>query len=250
MRSPPPAHDPGPTRRPPRLFVELLCQGTVTLSTGQAHYLTHVLRLGQGAPLVLFDAAGGEADAVLLRARGATLEVEVEAAVTRARGWDLTVALAVPKGERADWAVEKLTEVGVARILWLLSERSVVKPERFGARQARLQRIAAAAASQSGRVGLPEIVGPMRFEEFLTLSAEHRLIADMSGEPMQSWLSTPSPRVVLLGIGPEGGFAAVELEAAERAAFHRCRLGANTLRIETAAVVGAAMILGQTGRPA
>ena len=233
-----------PHGRPARLAVDVLAQGELELTRDQAHYLSHVLRLCPLDPVILFDAVGREAMAKILKLDRQAALVEVAAATTRsAPVCKLTVGLAVPKGERADWVVEKLTEVGVTHIVWLACERSVALPAQAGTRDDRWQRIARAAAGQSERVGWPEVTGPISVSQFLTLDAERRLIADKSGEPVGSWRQHVLPRSVLLGVGPEGGFAKVELEALTAARFERLCLGPNVLRIETAAVVGAAMIL-------
>jgi len=169
------------------------------------------------------------------------------------------VALAAPKGARADWAVEKLTELGVARILWLECERSVVKPR--AGRLERWRRIAASAAQQCGRADLPEIEGPLALEDVLERAAVGlKLIAqrgeggDLNRENADRLRPRGSPpdsaRGVLL-IGPEGGFTRHELESAKKAGYTSISLGIWTLRSETAAVAGAAALLGafESGAP-
>ena len=234
--------------RRPRIAVNEVVVGGLALDREQAHYLSRVLRLGAGDIATLFDARGREAEATItqLTREGAAAEV-VTVRTRPTLACSLTVALATPKGERADWAIEKLTEVGVDRILWLVTERSVMKPDPVGARTERWTRLARAAASQSERVGWPQIQGPIPFDQFLTLDSEHRLIADRSGEPLESWVPHTHPRSALLGIGPEGGFTTAELEASARAGFVPVSLSPNILRVETAAIIGAAMILGHGG---
>jgi 16S rRNA (uracil1498-N3)-methyltransferase len=241
-RNQPPRVETAPVLRPPRLAVRAVAVGPLTLDLDQAHYLSRVLRLRVGHQIAVFDAAGCEGLATIQTLDRGSALVEVRALETRPTPLcAVTVALAAPKGERADWVVEKLTEVGVTGILWLTTERAVVRADGESRRTERWLRIAQAAAAQSERVGWPTIAGPIPFERFLTLSAERRLIADRSGESLQSWAQ---PRSALLGIGPEGGFTATELEAVARAGFMRTRLSANILRVETAAIVGASMILG------
>ena len=228
----------------PRFAVDALGVGGITLRGDSAHHLSHVLRLGHGAAVLLFDRNGHEALARIARVGRDEVEAQVTSVIRRpALPLAVTVALPAPRGERADWVVEKLTEVGVSRILWLLSERSVTKPDPRGGRPARWERIARAAAAQSERVGWPVVEGPISFAVFLTSGDERRLIADQSGEWMGAQGSMAAGRSVTLGIGPEGGFSARELAAATAAGFFCVRLSPNILRVETAAVVGAAMLL-------
>ncbi len=228
-----------------RLAVPTVTGSTLTLGPEQSHYVTHVLRLSVGQALTVFDAAGLEARAhvTVVTHTGVCLELEASSA-RPPPAVCLSMGLAIPKGERSDWAVEKLTELGVARIAWLHCERSVVRTEAAGQRHERWARVATAAAQQSRRVGLPELVGPMSLKEFLTFTADHRLLGDAAGEPLLPWVVEHRPRSLLLAIGPEGGFTAAELQDAEARDVARVSLNLNILRVETAAVTAAAMALG------
>jgi 16S rRNA (uracil1498-N3)-methyltransferase len=144
---------------------------------------------------------------------------------------DITVAVAPPKGDRLDWLVQKVTEVGVTRVVLLEAERSVVRwdPERGARHVERLTRIAAEAAMQSRRVWLVDVCGPVPAAEVLVSTA----------------VAEPGGRAVGVGdrsiaVGPEGGWSADELALAA----DRVSLGDHVLRVETAAVVAATLMVG------
>jgi len=135
----------------------------------------------------------------------------------------LEVAVAIPKGDRLDWLVQKVTELGADRILLLHADNSVVrwKPERASKQLSRLQRIADEACRQSRRVRLLEVEGPVDARTVLP----SYVVAEPGGRSL-----TASDNLV--AVGPEGGWSAAEVEMAR----DRVNLGPNILRTETAAV--------------
>jgi 16S rRNA (uracil1498-N3)-methyltransferase len=228
-------------RRPPRLAVDTLEPGELLLDSERAHYVRNVLRLKREQQLVLFDGHHRQANAVITATGRGQLCLEVGPIEQLASlSCALTVGLPPPRGERADWAVEKLTEVGVARIVWLTTARGL---RRHGDRTERWLRVAAAAAAQSRRASLPELTGPIPFAELLEHEAEARWIGDGAGTPLTE-MAAQAPASALLAVGPEGGFTDDELASAERVGYQRVSLGPLILRVETAAVVGAGIILG------
>ncbi len=228
-----------------RLWLERLARGPLSLGGASAHYLRDVLRLGPGDELTLLGGDGHRATAVVraVSADAVLLEVgELEAAP--ASGLELTVALPAPKGERADWAVEKLTELGVTRIAWITTERSIVVPNPAGQRASRWQRLAEAAAKQAGRARTPAIVGPHDLDETLRWAAETRYIGSRGGIPLVHELAVSAPGAsAILLVGPEGGFTEAELSRARASGYIGVGLGLHTLRMETAAIAGAAILL-------
>jgi 16S rRNA (uracil1498-N3)-methyltransferase len=201
--------------------------GVPALDDGDRHHLERVLRLRAGEEITVSDGAGGR-----LRCRfGPALEplAEVEQ-VPRPRP-EVTVAFAVVMGQRPEWAVQKLTEIGVDRIIPLLTARSVVRwpPGEAGGQLARLRRVAREAAMQSRRVWLPTVAGVTPFEE-VAAEAGATLAHPGGGPPA---LAHP---VVL--IGPEGGWDASELAAAPAPVG----LGPSVLRTETAALVAGTLL--------
>jgi 16S rRNA (uracil1498-N3)-methyltransferase len=230
---------------PRRFFVPgPLKIGAVRLEEAEAHHLIHVLRIGAGQSVTLFDGRGTEARAEV---RGTT-EGEVELnvgelhAVNTESDIDLTLAAAVPKGGRFDWLIEKATELGVRRLVPLATHRSVVNPGET--KLEKMRRTIVEASKQCGRSRLMELASPMSWPDFVEheLSAGQCWVVDPAGEPFQtSAISAAGP--VVVAIGPEGGFTDDELEVAARAGAGLVSLGPRILRIETAALAVAALVI-------
>ncbi len=177
--------------------------GVPELLDADRHHLQHVLRLRPGEVVLASDGRGGW---VLCRwSPGKALEVAGPAARTARPGPPLTVALAVPKGERADWAVQKLTEVGVDRIVPLVTRRSVVRwpPERAARQVERWRAIARSASGQSRRLWLPEVEAPSTLGELLAAAGVRS--PEGAGVAATGW-SEP----------PEGGSGAIFAEEPDR----------------------------------
>ncbi len=205
-----------------------------------SHHLVRVLRLGVGDRFLAFDGSGveGLAEIVDLKSgvRARLLEsrypaVEADTAVT--------LFLALVKGERFDWAVEKATELGVARLVPMATERTEVRVP-GEERQGRWQRLATAAAAQSGRVRVPQVAPPLSF--FRALGEAARLERAVLLTPGGAPLTGPWGATLALLVGPEGGFSEVELAAAASAGLATAGLGPRTLRVETAALAALARI--------
>lgn len=187
-----------------------------------------MLRLRPGDPLTVSDGAGGR----LACRFGPALEPVGEVETVARAGPQVTVAFAVVKGQRPEWAVQKLTEIGVDRIVPLLSARSVVRwpPGEAGTQVARLRRVAREASMQSRRVWLPVVDTVTPFQ---VLAGEPgAAIAHPGGGP-------PSLDRPVVLIGPEGGWEEAELAAA---GAERVGLGPSVLRTETAAVVAGTLL--------
>ena len=175
---------------------------------------------------------------------GLTVEIRSCGVVDRESACELTIAVALPKGDRQKWLIEKCTELGVRRILLLDVERSVARPEPQVVE--RLERQVIEASKQCRRNFLMEITPPYRWPEFLeycrTLSDTERWLAHPGGAPISSLSTSCAPRM-LAAIGPEGGFTEQEASAACDAGFQALSLGKRILRIETAAVAIAALAI-------
>jgi 16S rRNA (uracil1498-N3)-methyltransferase len=197
------------------------------LSDAAAHHLLRVLRVGEHEPVTVTDGHGRwrtchiEGDAV--RASG-----DVMVAV---RHSPRTIAVAIPKHDRPEWLVQKATELGIGRIVFLHAERSVVvwRADRAARHIDRLVRIASEALMQSRQVWLPEIVGPVAAAEVLPGG----VAAEPGGRRVRS-----TDR--LIAIGPEGGWTPGELALAQ----DRVGLGEAVLRVETAALVACVELCG------
>jgi 16S rRNA (uracil1498-N3)-methyltransferase len=154
----------------------------------------------------------------------------------------VTLAVALPKGDRQKWMVEKLTELGVSRLVPLITTRGVA--EATDSARSRLERGVVEACKQCGRNTLMEIATPAAVAEVLAgLPARCRgVMADPAGLAFDAAGLRADADAVLALVGPEGGFTAAELAAAERAGAHRVTLGPHILRVETAAVALAARL--------
>ena len=208
------------------------------LADEDAHHLTKVLRLRRGEEVIVADGAGrwartrwlGDGALEPLRDGHAAGGVQREERTEPA----LTVAFAPVKGERPEWVVQKLTELGIDRIVPVLSERSVVRwtGSRGQATVDRLRRVAREAAAQSRRVWLPEVSDTVRFADLTSLGAPGEVVlAQLSGDR-----PTPAQRVV--AVGPEGGWSSDELSSG----LPTVGFGLSVLRAETAAVTAGALL--------
>jgi 16S rRNA (uracil1498-N3)-methyltransferase len=226
------------------LSPEHLTDDLVALPEEVAHQVVRVLRLREGAGIALFCGDGSESRAVLeeVSPRRVTARIQGRVAPEVELPCELHVALAVLKGEKLDWVVQKLTELGASRISLTLTERTIVAAgeERWPKRLERYARIAREAAEQSGRVRVPAIDGPVPLAETLDDSRWFFLDPE-AGESLAASLE-PCPSRLGLLIGPEGGFTAEEREAALAAGAAGVTLGRRVLRAETAAIAAAALV--------
>lgn len=218
--------------------------GRALLSGDEARHLTRVLRAAIGDEVVLFSGSGTQWPARILRIGRDEVELETGAgSVDPPRaGPILTLAVALPKGERQKWLVEKLTELNAARLVPLRTERGVA--EATPAAVERLGRGVIEACKQCGRNTLMEIGAPATVAEVLAgLGAGRRgLLADPTGQPFEPVTLGAGADEILALVGPEGGFTAAEVAAAQRAGATRVSLGGHILRVETAALALAARL--------
>jgi 16S rRNA (uracil1498-N3)-methyltransferase len=226
-----------------------LAQGLLlTLEPTACRHLTLVLRLRDGAPLTLFNGNGRDYPAHLLcHGKGPCQAlVEAEGEIEPPLPLAITLALGIAKGERMDYALQKAVELGVARIVPMITARSAQPPppERLRNRQAHWQGIVISACEQSGRRRMPALEPPLAFDRVLhqTSEAQLALLLHPEGETTLGELRPPQDPRLLLLTGPEGGLAPAELDAARTAGFQAIRLGPRVLRSETAPLAAIAAI--------
>jgi 16S rRNA (uracil1498-N3)-methyltransferase len=215
-----------------------------TLDGPEAHHLLHVMRAAVGDSVTLFDDSGAEFVAIV----ESMARSQVELRVTERREIDrelpvqLTVGVALPKGDRQKWLVEKLTELGVTTLVPLTTDRGVAQPT--AAALERLRRSVIEAAKQCGRNRLMKMSEPQSLSDWLSTAPlagelrspeELRLIAHPTGKPLRDFLAR-APLPTKLAIGPEGGFTDDEVSMAVTAGWHTVDLGPRILRVETAAI--------------
>ena len=231
---------------PRRLLVPNLHPGPLPLPLDQAHHARDVLRLTQGEEVELFTPDGRSALARLTTVNHEIVVATVEEILAPAASSQLTIASAIPKGARADWMIEKLSELGVARFIPLQTERSVVHPEGKG-KLDRWERLAEESAKQSHRTGVMQISPLVTLHKFLSALPAHSPVAYLSTArgalPLPRWLGPASPCLL---IGPEGGWSPGELANFETRRLTPLTLGATILRVETAAIAAAAIVSAYT----
>lgn len=239
-----PATPAWPPRSTPRLFVTApLADGaSVVLDGNAAHYLTHVMRMGPGDPLCLFDGHSGEwlAHIVDVGKRRVTVTVAHRLRAVQPVP-DIWLCFAPIKQARLEFLIEKATELGVARLVPVLTERTVIS--RINADKWRSWTIEA--AEQCGGTTLPEIAEPVKLPRLLRDWPADRVLlhADEQGGAPMADQPAPPPAAIL--IGPEGGFTDAERTAIAAVASARAvTLGARILRAETAALAALAQWLG------
>ena len=241
-----PATPDWPPKSLSRLFVRTaLGQGaSVELDAGQAHYLGNVMRLGAGEHVLLFDGASGEWIARIVENGRKRMTLVVEQRTREQESVpDLWLAFAPVKRAQTDWLVEKATELGVARLFPVTTQRTIVERVKLE----RLQAIAIEAAEQCNRTSVPEISELQPLRSFLKEQSGRTLyFADEGGgEPAAAALKS-GPATILTG--PEGGFTDEE-RAAIRAEPNACpiSLGPRILRAETAALAAVTTYMALAG---
>lgn len=233
--------------RLPRFFCPppLALGGRVNLPPDAAHHAVRVLRMKEGDALALFDGAGNEFMAKVLRAGKDQLTALIETVRDNDRESPLSIALAqgISSGDRMDYTLQKAVELGVAEILPIAAERSVVKlaGERAAKRLAHWQSVVVSACEQSGRSVVPEVHAVNDFVDWLAMETAPatRIVLAPDAEQRLADLPRPEGRIVLLA-GPEGGLTDNELSTAQLRGFTPVRLGPRVLRTETAALAAMA----------
>jgi 16S rRNA (uracil1498-N3)-methyltransferase len=232
-----------------RVPLEGLAAGAFELRGPVARYVARVHRLGVGASLLLFDPESGmEADARLVEVGRDALRCEVEGLRPSGyRAYPVCLVQGLAKGAKPDLTLRDATALGVESVVFVETERAVVRvpAERAAGRVERWERIAAEAARQSGRGNIPRIVGPLELEQALAeVEAGLRLVLTASGAPLLERLTEwPRARSVALLVGPEGGLGPEEQSLALERGFLPASLGPTTLRTELASVAALGVLV-------
>ncbi len=242
-----------------RFHVPHLPQGPGTelvLPDSEAHHAVHVLRLRVGEAVILFDGTGARAEGRIAGATRREVTVAVERVERRERwgGARVHLAVAIPKGNRLEWLLEKATELGAAALTPVVFDRSVAGGDELSEhkREKWLGRCIAA-AKQSENDFLPDLRDPQPLGEFLARSASEggiRLLGDVGADavPLAAALASGAERQTIL-VGPEGGLSEAERGACITAGFIPVRLGRTVLRVETAAVALLAAVTAICEKP-
>jgi len=249
-----------------RVFVDgaLTPGAIVELARDTASHLAKVLRARSGEELILFNGDGREFTGAIEAVRGSRVSASIGAArsIDRESSLALTLLQCVPRGDRMDFIVQKATELGVGRIVPVLSQRSVVRLDgaQGASKQAHWRAVAVSACEQCGRNRLPTVDVPQPLLNYLGAMnpKETPGLLRLVLEPERAARAQQGARVVDIhaagpvtgadiAIGPEGGFAPEELEAFELSAFSRFGLGPRVLRTETAAIAAIVVLQARFG---
>jgi 16S rRNA (uracil1498-N3)-methyltransferase len=255
-----------------RVFVEgaLNPGGSVELPRDTGSHLAKVLRARSGDEIVLFNGDGREFIGAIETVRGSRVSASIGAArsIDRESPFQLTLVQCVPRGDRMDFIVQKATELGVVRIVPVLSQRSVVRLDEVQAasKQVHWRAVAVSACEQCGRNRLPSVEPPQPLLTYLGAMAPRadtdrllRLVLEperaretrREARPIDAAHSIdgeiPAASGAQIAIGPEGGFTPDELEAFDLSAFSRVTLGPRVLRTETAAIAAIVVLQARLG---
>jgi 16S rRNA (uracil1498-N3)-methyltransferase len=219
-----------------RCYVPRLSESELIIDADEAHHMMHVLRMGEGDQVELFDGQGGVASAVISfssKRETRVLPGQIEHNALPARSFHLAVA-PTKNQDRIEWLVEKACEIGIRSFIPVLCRHS----ERKHVNMERIRKVVLSATRQSGGYWLPECPEPMTFESFVrNRPAGVAFIAhcrDGERVPLKS-ISVEENALVL--IGPEGDFHEEEIALALESGFNPLSLGDKRLRTETAALV-------------
>jgi 16S rRNA (uracil1498-N3)-methyltransferase len=267
--------------RPPRFFIspEQVIGQSITISGEDVRHIVTVLRMKTGDELLLCDGKGGEYLVKIAQVGKSEITTDVKTHVRRVLSLPrVTLCQGLPKSDKMDWIVQKATELGVATIVPLITERTIVKIKDEEKRVARWQKIAREAAMQSNRPDIPRVQHICTYADFLKsitnppsppfvkggnrknpplekgekggFSSPDILLLlpwEEGTVPIKEILRANSGiKHIIMLIGPEGGFSAQEAELAKEKGFNLVSLGQNILRTETAAIAALSMILYET----
>ncbi len=233
-----------------RFYVDQpLAVGQVSLGGPEAHHLAHVCRLAVGDVVYLFNGDGRQYRSIVQEVgrREVRLTVEESEEPAREVGFRLELAAPLPRGDRAQVLVEKLTEIGVTDFVPLRTARAVVQPR--AGHVEKLGRYVIEASKQCGRNVLLRVHEAEDWAGYVRGGARpaDRLVAHPGGEEVRPLAAGPGG--MALAVGPEGGFTEEEMALAREAGWRVLSLGPRVLRVETAALVLAALAVRETRPP-
>ncbi len=246
----------------PRIYTpQILSTGAALQLDAAAARHVQVLRMQPGSELTLFNGQGGEFEAKVTLMGRSQVDVQVgkHHAIQRETSREVHLAVSMPANERMDWLIEKATELGVASIQPLMSERSVLRlsGERAEKKTAHWQAAAIAACEQCGRNGIPTVFSPISYQKWLLAGVETAqsainsiafsrvskaiLSLQPSSARAADWAQLHVGKPLLCLAGPEGGLSPAEEQAALDAGFAPINLGERVLRSETAPLAALAL---------
>jgi 16S rRNA (uracil1498-N3)-methyltransferase len=227
----------------------------IKLDSRNQHYLQHVLRVKEGQALVLFDGSGEDYHSTIHQVSRHEIIAKVGglvgARITESH-LQIQLAIAISKGDRMDWVMQKSTELGVSAVFPLFTQRVDVKlnNERLKKKGDHWQEIVIAACEQSGRSTVPLVHSSQSLDQFTeSCQSDLKLVLKASGNRLNNIASPIGsvPRSITILIGPEGGLSEEEITIAEQHNFVSLGIGPRILRTETAPIVAISLLQQQWG---
>jgi 16S rRNA (uracil1498-N3)-methyltransferase len=243
----------------PLFFIEhgAVDQDRVTISGPLGHHLVESLRLRVGEQIWLAEAGGPRYEARILATKPGKLTAQVLSVIPPPSSAlpEITAGIALIKAEPMEWAIQKATELGVAGIVPLITRRTIIRPrdKRSAHRTRRWQSIALEAAQQSMRWDIPTVTDPVPFDQWCGAARVRQswrllLWENPQGHTLRQKLRTMTkPELIMLGVGPEGGFETEEIRYASENGFQPVSLGSRILRTETAVLAALAILQNEWG---
>jgi 16S rRNA (uracil1498-N3)-methyltransferase len=238
--------------RVPRVFVPLsfAAGAEITLPETQAHYLTRVLRMESGRPLIVFNGEGGSYAAQIIQASKNACAIKLgEFTPENSQSpLDCGLAIGISKGDRFEYVLQKACELGVTHIYPLFTSRTEVRLDaaRQNKKTEHWHQVLISSCEQNGRNLIPQLNSPQAISEFLPLAtADLKLV--LHHRANQALNSYTTPQSVCLLIGPEGGLSDDEITQAQQQGFNPLVLGPRILRTETAPLVALSLVQYQWG---
>lgn len=231
-----------------RAFLLDLEPGHRVLDSETSKYLVTVLRLAEGDNVFFFDGQGNRASAEIIETHRSKTHVFIKPATfSEPLEPSLHLCCALPKTDRAEWIIEKCSELGVSSIHWVACERSQAPKKDHAKKFERWRKIAREAARQSHNDWVPNIKEVIPFREVCaSYTHDTRIVLDTSILPSLVSINPKSRARYVIFVGPEGGFTADERDLLKQMGWHSMSLGTTILRVETAAVVGVGLIRALT----
>lgn len=225
----------------PRFYLSNSLQtgNTIVLPEAIAHHI-QVLRLPLQSDIQLFNGEGGEYTATItdIAKKHVAVTIQSHQPIEREISHQLTLAQALPEGNKLDWILEKAVELGATHIQPLSAQRCVVKlnAERAAKKEQHWQAILIAAAQQCGRNRIPQLLPLKNVDQWLkTPSDQPRImLTPRANHSLAQWATTHPAQNATIMIGPEGGFSAEEEQLAVASGITLCSIGPRILRTETA----------------
>jgi 16S rRNA (uracil1498-N3)-methyltransferase len=226
---------------------KILIGQQMQLSELASNHLVRVLRLGINDTCILFNGDGFDYQAKIISVakRGASVEIISSHAVSNESPIAITLVQGIARGEKMDWILQKATELGVQRIVPVITDRTEVKldAERSDKKMQHWRGVVESACEQSGRARLPEIINPCALADWpLRDKNTAKFALDPDGAFGFADLVKINPTAVSLAIGPEGGFSERDLTTLKAGGFQGLRMGPRILRTETAGLAAIAAL--------